>query len=152
MELGAAFAELDALLGHLVLVLLAHGAAQQIGAAERVAGHDLGRLHDLLLVDEHAVRFLRHAIEQLVRRLDFRQAFLALHVIGYQVHRAGPIEGDERVQVFDVPDVELPRPAGHATGFQLEDGDRLAFVEEVEGRLVFERDAVDIEIRGVAVD
>jgi hypothetical protein len=50
------------LLRHLLGLLLAHRAAEQIGAAERVARERLGDLHDLLLVDDDAVR--RH--EQLV--------------------------------------------------------------------------------------
>ncbi len=43
------------LLRHLLLDLLAHGAAEQIGFAERVAGQDLRDLHHLLLVDDHAI-------------------------------------------------------------------------------------------------
>ena len=45
-----------ALLGHLLGLLLAHGAAQEVGAPERVAGQALRDLHHLLLVDEHPVR------------------------------------------------------------------------------------------------
>ena len=44
---------------HLGLDLLAHGAAQEIGAAQRVAGELLGDLHHLLLVDDDAVGLLR---------------------------------------------------------------------------------------------
>jgi hypothetical protein len=44
------------LLGHLLGLLLAHRAAQEIGAAERVARERAGDLHDLLLVDDDAVR------------------------------------------------------------------------------------------------
>ena len=36
---------------HLRLDLLAHGPAQQVGAAQAVAGQLLGDLHDLFLVD-----------------------------------------------------------------------------------------------------
>ena len=120
--------ELLALLRHLLLVLLAHRAAQQIGAAERVAGEHLRGLHDLLLIDEDAVGFRRHVVEQRVRRLDLRLALLALDVIRDQVHRARPIEREERVDVLDVLDVELPADADHAAGFQLEHADRLAAV------------------------
>ena len=54
---AGAFAEFHALLRHLLLVLFAHRAPQQIGAAERVAGEHLRGLHDLLLIDENAVGF-----------------------------------------------------------------------------------------------
>ena len=53
-----ALPELHAFLSHLFLVLLTHGAPQQIGAPKRVAGHDLGGLHDLLLVNKHPVSLL----------------------------------------------------------------------------------------------
>ena len=42
-------------LRHLLGLLLAHRAAQQVGAAERVAGEHLRDLHDLFLVQDHAV-------------------------------------------------------------------------------------------------
>ena len=63
-----------------------------------------------------------------MRRLDLRQALLALDVVGDEVHRARPIERQDRVDVLDVVDVELPADADHAAGFQLEDRDRLAAV------------------------
>ena len=44
-----------ALLGHLLGLFLAHRAAQQIGAAQRVAADDLRDLHHLLLVNHDAV-------------------------------------------------------------------------------------------------
>ena len=43
------------LLRHLLGLLLAHRAAEQVGAAERVARELLGDLHHLLLVDDDAV-------------------------------------------------------------------------------------------------
>ena len=48
-----------ALLGHLLGLLLAHRAAQQVRAAERVAGQHLRDLHHLFLVQDHAVGRLR---------------------------------------------------------------------------------------------
>jgi len=41
-------------------ILLAHRTAQQVGAAERVAGQALRHLHHLFLVDESAVGRLQH--------------------------------------------------------------------------------------------
>ena len=52
---AAALDEILALLGHFLGLLFAHGAAEHIGAAERVTGEDLRGLHDLLLVDHDAV-------------------------------------------------------------------------------------------------
>ena len=152
VQLCRARAKLDALLGHLFLVLLAHRATEQICAAERVAREHLRGLHDLLLIDEHAVGFARDFIEQLVRRAHFREALLALHVVGDEVHRAGPVERDECVDVLDAAHVELLRPARHAAGLDLEHRDSLAAVVDVEARLVVERDRVDVEIGRVLVN
>ena len=54
-SLRRAGAEDAAVLGHLLGLLLAHRAAQQVGAAQRVAADDLRHLHHLLLVDHDAV-------------------------------------------------------------------------------------------------
>ena len=61
--LQRAFDEQLALRVHLGLDLLAHRAAQQIGAAERIARQHLGDLHDLLLVDHDPVGFLEDPLE-----------------------------------------------------------------------------------------
>ena len=48
---------------HLLADLLAHGAAQQIGFAEREAGEDLRGLHHLLLVDDDAEGLAQDRLE-----------------------------------------------------------------------------------------
>ena len=55
---------------HLLELLLAHRAAQQVGAAQRVAADDLGHLHHLLLVDHDPVGLLEHPAHQRMRVLD----------------------------------------------------------------------------------
>src|ERR1043165_9274785 len=55
-----------------------HRAAQQVGAAERIAAQDLGDLHDLLLIDDHAVGVAQHRLEPWVRILDLLLAVLAV--------------------------------------------------------------------------
>ena len=52
--LDAAFDETVALRLHLLADLLAHGAPQQVGLAERIAGEHLRRLHHLFLIDDDA--------------------------------------------------------------------------------------------------
>ena len=52
-----------ALLGHLLELLLAHGAAQHVGIAQRIAGHAVGDLHHLFLVDDDAVGFFQQLLE-----------------------------------------------------------------------------------------
>ena len=51
-----------ALLRHLFGFFLAHGAAQQIGAAERVAGKHPCNLHHLLLIQDHTVGRLENRL------------------------------------------------------------------------------------------
>src|SRR5260221_10419476 len=48
-----------ALLLHFLAYLLAHRLAQQVGFAERIAGHDLRDLHHLFLIDDDAESFLQ---------------------------------------------------------------------------------------------
>ena len=83
---------------------------------------------------------------------DLRQAFLALDVIADQVHRAGPIERDQRDDVVELLHVDLLRDAGHAAGFQLENADRFAAVEERKGRRVVERDVLERKFRLALAD
>ncbi len=76
-----AFAPCDealALLGHLLDLLLAHGAAQQVGFAQRIAGQAIGDLHHLLLVDDDAVGLFQDLLQlrQIVNH--FLAAVLAL--------------------------------------------------------------------------
>ena len=52
-----------ALLGHLLGIFLAHGAAQQIGFAQGVAGEHVGYLHYLLLVDDDSQRLLQQGFQ-----------------------------------------------------------------------------------------
>ena len=49
-----------AVIGHFFGLLFAHGAAQQVSAAQRIATQDLRCLHHLLLVDKDAVGFSQH--------------------------------------------------------------------------------------------
>ena len=58
-----AFDEARFLRRHLLLDLLAHGAAEKIRLAEREAGEHLGDLHHLLLVDDDAVGLLQDRLD-----------------------------------------------------------------------------------------
>ena len=50
-----------ALLRHLLQLLLPHGAAQNIGFAQRVTGQLIRNLHDLFLVKDHAVGLFQNS-------------------------------------------------------------------------------------------
>ena len=81
-----------ALLFHLGADFLAHRAAQQVGVAERIAGHHLGDLHHLFLVDDDAERLFEDRLQHRVQVFRLLVAVLA-RAIGRNVrHRAGPIQ------------------------------------------------------------
>ena len=144
---GRAVDELAALRGHDRGVLLAHRLAQQVGVAERVAGHALRDLHDLLLVDDDAVRLLeqllhdRHEVPRLLR------AGLDLDVVVDHagVERAGAIERVERGEVLELRRPRLAQQVDHAARLELEHALRPPFLEEPEDLGIVERQVVDID-------
>ena len=87
---------------HFGLDLLAHGAAQKVGIAERVARQDLRGLHDLFLVNEDPVGLGQDTFELGVRILDGFAAVLAATEQRDVVHRARAVERDERDNVAEV--------------------------------------------------
>ncbi len=130
-----------ALLGHLPGVFLAHGAAKQVGATERVAADDVRDLHDLLLVDHDAERFAEQRFEFGEEVLDLAAAPLALDEVVDHAHRAGTIERVERGEIFDGVGLVAAKNVAHAAGFKLEDaGGERAVEDLLEGLGVVERD------------
>ena len=131
---------------HLGLDLLAHGAAQQIGAAERVAGQHLRDLHHLLLVDHDAEGLLQDAFERRMQIVGLLLAVLAGDVVGDVVHRARAIERDQGDDVLEAVGLQLAQHVAHARTFELEHADRLAAAEHLVGLPVVERNAREIEL------
>ena len=99
--------ELAALLGHLLRVLLAHRAAQQVGTAERVAGEQLGGVLDLLLIDHDAVGVAADLLQQrmLVHRL--LAAFFHLEHLVDELHGSRAIEREQVDDVVDLLDLRI---------------------------------------------
>ena len=112
--------EARALLGHLLGLLLAHGAAQQIGFAERVAGQAVGDLHHLLLVDHHAVGLFQDFLH--LRQIvdHFLAAVLAIDEVVDHAHGAGAIERVQRDQILDAVRLIAAQNVAHARRFKLE--------------------------------
>jgi hypothetical protein len=92
--LGCTGGKALALLRHLFKILLAHGAAQQVGLAKRVAGDRVCDLHHLLLVHDDAERLLENRLHGRQIVLDLFAAPLALdEVVDHAaLDRAGSIE------------------------------------------------------------
>jgi hypothetical protein len=76
---------------------------------------------------------------------DVAGVVLALDVVRDELHRARPVERDERHDLVDLRDVELAAERLHAAGFELEHADRLRLVEERERLRVLEADLFDVE-------
>ena len=72
---GTTLDKAAALLGHFFGLFLAHGPAQHVGTTQGVAGHDLGNLHHLFLIQNDAVCRGQYRLEPfvLVVRVRVRQ-------------------------------------------------------------------------------
>ena len=147
-----ALAELFPLNGHLVLVLFPHGAPQQIRTAKGIAREHLGRLHDLFLIHKNTVGIGGDFLQKRMRVLDLRLTLFALNIIVNQVHRAGPIQRQNRVDIFDIFHVKPAAGLHHPTGFQLEHRHSFASIKQVKRRLIRQRNTVQIELREFAVN
>jgi hypothetical protein len=97
------------LLVHDRLVFFAHRAAEQVGAAQAVAGQHLGDLHDLLLVDDDPVGVLEDRLQLRVDVVDRLAPVLAVdEVVDHPaLERAGPVERDRRHDVLELVRLEL---------------------------------------------
>ena len=139
-----------AVLGHLFGLLFTHGAAQHVGAAQRVAADDLRHLHHLLLIHHDAVGFGQNRFRA---RVGIIEAFavLALAKIGNQVHRARTIQGHQRDNVFETVGTRIFQHALHAARLKLEHGHSLGLGQQVVGRLVvqWQGSQVEIGLRGI---
>src|SRR5258708_758263 len=120
--LHAALHKALGLLGHYLRIFFAHGAAQQVGFAEREARQGVGDLHDLLLIDDHAQRFFEDDFQFRQFVLNFASSPLTLdEVVNHAaLDRAGTIESVEGGQVFDSRWLVAPQNVRHAPGFKLE--------------------------------
>ena len=131
-----------ALLGHFLGLLLAHGAAQQIGFAKRVAGKPVRYLHYLFLVDDDAQCFLQNFLQFGKFILDFLAAVLAVYeVIDHPtLDWAGTIERVQGGQVFDRVRFVAPQHVAHAVRLKLENAGGKSDVKNLSVSLRIVRD------------
>ena len=143
--LDRAIDEALALRFHLRLDLLAHGAPQQVGAAQAVAGQRLGDLHHLLLVDHDAEGLGQDRLQAGMQVVGLLLAGLDVDVLGNVVHRAGAVERHQRDQVLEAVGLQLAQHVAHARAFQLEHPGRLAAPDHVEGLVVVQRQVGEVD-------
>ena len=141
----AAVDEALALRVHLRLDLLAHGAAQQVGIAERIAREDLRGLHHLLLIDEDAVGFGENLLQLGVGIFDRHLARLALAEQRDVVHRTRPVERDQRDDVAEIGRLDRGQRAPHPFGFELEHADRVARFHQLVDRRIVELEQREVD-------
>ena len=125
---------------HLRLDLLAHGAAQQVGATQRIAGQHLGHLHDLLLVDHDAEGLFQDRLQAGVQVVRLLLAQLDLDVFRDVVHRAGTVQRHQGDDVLEPVRLHALQHVAHAGAFQLEHADRVAAAHHFEAGRIVERD------------
>ena len=136
--------EAGVLLVELLLLLLAHRAAQVVGGTQGEAGQHLGDRHHLLLVDDQAVGLPQHRLERLgerrVDRLDRLAAVLAAGVLVVRVgtHRAGAVERADGRDVGELVGLQRAQQRAHARAVELEDAERVAATHQLVGRPVVE--------------
>ena len=140
--LRRAFDKALALLRHFFGFLFAHGAAQKVGFAERVACQAVRDLHHLFLIDDHAQRFLQNFFELRQFVLDFLAAVLAVDkVVDHAaLNRAGAVKRIQRGEVFDRVRADICAARRACRGFKLEDAGGQSLVKNfLIGLGVFER-------------
>ncbi len=146
--LGGAGEEAGALLGHLLGVLFAHGAAEDVGFAERIAGQAVGDLHHLFLVDHDAVGLFENFLEdgEIVDHLLAAMLAIDEVVDDAALDGAGAVEGVEGAEILDADGLVFAEDVAHAGGFELEDAAGEAFGEDGVGGRIFEGKVVDVEL------
>ena len=132
---------------HFRLDLLAHGPAEQVGAAQAVAGQFLGDLHHLFLIDHDAVGLAQNAFQRRIEVVRRLLAVLAGDKAVDIVHRAGAVERHHRYDVLEAVGPETPQHVAHARPFQLEHPHGLAPAQHLVGRRIVERHLLQIEVR-----
>ncbi len=145
--LGGPLHEGDLLLRHHFWLLLAHGAPQQVCTSEAVARHLLGGLHDLFLVDHHAVGGRENVGQAGVGIHDLLAAVLALHEVVHHARAEGTrsVQRHRRDDVLEAVRQQALEQPLHARGLQLEDVGGLTGLQQMEGGLVLHRDAFEQE-------
>ena len=149
---GATFNETAALLGHFLGLFLTHGATQHVRTAEGVAGHHLGDLHHLFLVQDDAVGRRQYGLEAFILIVGMRVSQLgpAVFTVDEVIHharlqRARTEQGHQCDQVFQAVGLELFDQLLHAPGFKLEHCGGFGFLQQAVRRLVVQRDKRDIQ-------
>src|SRR3569623_3303577 len=153
LELLRAGEERLLLLRHLLGLLLAHRATEQVCAAERVAAQHLRDLHHLFLIDDDAVRVLEHRLEPRVHVVGRLSAVLDVDVLidHAALERARPVARAGGDAVLEAVRLELLEHLAKAARLELEHAGRIAARDHLEDAGVVLRDPRDVELLALAL-
>ena len=135
-----------------LLFLLAHGLAQQVGLARRVAGQLLRRGQDLLLVNDQAVGVVQDLGQRLGQRGvdgDHRLAAglaVGVLVVRVRAHRAGAVEGVDRDDVLEPVRPHGAQQRPHRPAVELEHPERVTAGQQLVGRLVIQLEPLQFHL------
>ena len=146
---GASGQEFFALRRHFFAILFAHRAAQNVRFAQRKAGQAIGDLHDLFLIQNHAVGLFQNFLQlgQIVS--DFLFAVLAVdEVVDHAaLDRAGAVQRVEGGEIFEARGLVAAQNVTHAVRFKLKNRRRFSAGKKFVGRLVIQRQRAQIDVR-----
>ena len=143
----AAGYELLPLPGHLGLVLLAHGGAQDVGLPHREARQQVGDRHHLLLVDDDAIRLPKRVLQRRVGELRLHGAVLAgdVAVDHAALYGTRSIEGDYNRDVLELARAQRGEDTPHPRRFQLEHAQGVAPAQHLKRSGVIQRQRLQVD-------
>ena len=111
--LESTFNKFDLLLPHDLDLLFPHSTAKKVGFSEGETGHDLGSLHDLLLVHHNAKCGLKYLLQHGMRINNFFLSMLALDIDLDELHRPGAVQGIHGDEILDIGWLQLLQVCTH---------------------------------------
>ena len=102
-------------------------------------------MHHLLLVNHHAIGFLQNRLQRVIEVIEFFLALFTGDIKRDIIHRARAIERHQSDNVFEFIRFHFAQHVAHAGAFQLKHADRIAAAHQLIGRLIIERQTIDID-------
>ena len=143
--LNSALNELRTLRIDNAFFLLADRLNQRVRAAQRDPTKLMHNLHDLFLIDHHAICFFREVIHDRVHLGNLVLPVLAPVVIRDQIHRPRTEQRVGRDQVFQPVRFHLRQQPTHPPRFKLEHPRRIPAPEHLKHNLIRELEPIQIE-------
>src|SRR5680860_526645 len=126
--------------------LLANTLAEIIRFRRGKAGDTLGDLHELFLIDSHAVCRAKHRLQPRIHVLHSFGVALVPDKLRDVLHRTRTIEGHQGNQIIKRGGVHLTHGIPHATGFKLEDTLRIPLGQHLKSLAVIHGNRVNVKV------